>query len=78
MFLKYNLDALFAFTHAPGSSAYNPVERRMAQLSKDTTGLILPFDTYGTQMKRLILTWRKRTLLGCFMVLFQGFHLKTR
>ena len=50
VFLKYNLDALFVFTHAPGSSAYNRVERRMAPLSKDTTGLILPFETYGTHM----------------------------
>ena len=50
MFLKYNLDALFVFTHAPGSSAYNSVERRMAPLSKDTAGLVLPFDTYGTHM----------------------------
>ena len=50
MFLKYNLDALFVFTHVPGSSAYNPVERRMAPLSKHTAGLILPFNTYGTHL----------------------------
>ena len=33
-FKKMNLDACFIFTRAPGSSAYNPVERRMAPLSK--------------------------------------------
>ena len=46
-----NLDAIFLFTHAPGSSAYNPVERRMAPLSKDTAGIILPFDTFGSQLE---------------------------
>ena len=56
MFFKYNLDALFVFTHA--------------------TGMILPFDTYGihlvSQMKRLILTWRQRTLkVGMFYGTFQ-------
>ena len=50
VFLKYSFDALFIFTHAPGGSAYNPVERRMAPLSKDTSGLILPFDTYATHL----------------------------
>ena len=50
VFLKYNLDALLVFTHASGSSAYNPVERRMAPLSKETAGLILPFDTFGTHL----------------------------
>ena len=50
VFLKYNLDALFVFTHAPGSSAYNPAERKMAPLSKDTAGLVLPFDIFGTHL----------------------------
>ena len=50
VFLKYNLHALFAFTHAPGSSVYNPVERRMTPLSKDTAGLTLPLDTHGTHL----------------------------
>ena len=47
-FENHNLDAVFVFTHAPGSNAYNPVERRMAPLSKDTAGIILPFDTFGS------------------------------
>ena len=33
-----------------GSSTYNPVERRMAPLTKDTSGVILPFDTFGTHL----------------------------
>ena len=47
-FENHNLDAVFVFTHAPGSNSYNPVERRMAPLSKDTAGIILPFDTFGS------------------------------
>lgn len=37
-------------THAPGQSAYNAVERRMAPLSKALTGVILPFDKYGSHL----------------------------
>ena len=37
-------------THAPGSSAYNPVERRMTPFSKHTAGIILPFDTFGNHL----------------------------
>ena len=37
-FENNDLDAVFVFIHAPGSSAYNPVERRMAPLTKDTAG----------------------------------------
>ena len=32
-FENNDLDAVFVFTHAPGSSACNPVERQMAPLS---------------------------------------------
>ncbi|CAF1379909.1 unnamed protein product [Rotaria sp. Silwood1] len=49
-FRKYNLDALFVLTHAPGQSAYNVVERRMAPLSHDLAGLILPHDHFGTHL----------------------------
>lgn len=48
--MNYDLDAVFIFTHAPGNSAYNKVKRRMAPLSKDTAGIILPFDTYGNNL----------------------------
>ena len=34
----------------PGQSAYNIVESRMAPLSHDITGLILPYDFYGSHL----------------------------
>ena len=40
-------------THAffrPGQSAYNIVEHRMAPLSHDMAGLILPHDFYGSHL----------------------------
>ncbi|KAK3737710.1 hypothetical protein RRG08_023108 [Elysia crispata] len=49
-FKQLNLDACFIFSHAPGSSAYNPVERRMAPLSKMTASIILPFDSFGSHL----------------------------
>ena len=49
-FENNDLDAVFVFTHSPGSSAYNPVERRMTPLSKDTAGIILHFDTFGNHL----------------------------
>jgi len=51
-FLRYDLDALFIVTHAPGQSAYNIVERRMAPLSHDLAGLILPHDHYGSHLDK--------------------------
>ncbi|CAF3380058.1 unnamed protein product [Rotaria socialis] len=49
-FKKYNLDALFVLTYAPGQSAYNIVESRMAPLSHDLAGLVLPHDYYGSHL----------------------------
>ncbi|CAF3745929.1 unnamed protein product [Rotaria sp. Silwood1] len=49
-FKKYNLDALFVLTHAPGQSAYNIVESRMAPLSHDLAGLTLPYDHFGSHL----------------------------
>ena len=49
-FKNYNLDALFVATHAPGMSAYNYVERRMAPLSKELAGLVLPHESCGTHL----------------------------
>lgn len=49
-FKTYNLDALFLITNAPGRSAYNRVERRMAPLSRELAGLILPHDHYGSHL----------------------------
>ena len=49
-FLKHNLDAFFISTNAPGRSAFNRVERRMAPLSKELAGLILPHDKMGSHL----------------------------
>jgi len=51
-FLKFNLDALFIATNAPGRSAFNPVERRMAPLSRQLSGVILPHEHYGTHLDK--------------------------
>lgn len=49
-FKKYDFDAIFIATNAPGRSPYNRVERRMAPLSKQLSGVILKHDTYGTHL----------------------------
>ncbi|CAF0952093.1 unnamed protein product [Adineta ricciae] len=49
-FKKYNLDAFFIISEAPGQAAFNVVERRLACLSKDLTGLVLPHDYFGTHL----------------------------
>jgi hypothetical protein len=49
-FKQYNLDALFIATNAPGRSAFNPVERRMAPLSRQLSGVILPHENFGTHL----------------------------
>ena len=49
-FQENSLDALFVACHVPGHSAYNAVERRMAPLSRDLSGLILPHDHYGSYL----------------------------
>ena len=36
--------------NAAGLSAFNPVERRMAPLSHDLCGIILPHDSFGTHL----------------------------
>lgn len=51
-FIKYDLDSLFVVTHAPGQSAYNIVERRMAPLSRDLAALILPHDHFGSHLDK--------------------------
>lgn len=48
--MQHNLDALFLATNAPGRSAFNRVERRMAPLSRELAGLILPHDHYGSHL----------------------------
>ena len=50
IFKIHDLDALFVLAHAPGQSAFNAVERRMAPLSHDLSGLILLHDYFGTHL----------------------------
>jgi hypothetical protein len=49
-FLDNDLDAFFVATNAPGRSAYNRVERRMAPLIRELSGLILPHEHYGSHL----------------------------
>lgn len=49
-FIAHNLDLMVAVTNAPGRSAYNRAERRMAPLSRLLSGLILPHDHYGSHL----------------------------
>lgn len=49
-FVKQNLDVLIIATNAPHRSAFNRAERRMAPLSKDLSGLILPHDHFGSHL----------------------------
>ena len=50
LFQEHNLDALFIATNAPGRSAYNRVERRMAPLSKDLSGVVLEHQFFGNHL----------------------------
>jgi len=49
-FLENELDALILATNAPGHSAFNRVERHMAPLSRELSGLILPHEHFGTHL----------------------------
>lgn len=49
-FKSYDLDAVYLFTNAPGRSAYNRCERRMAPLSRSLSGVILPHDHFGSHL----------------------------
>ena len=44
------LDVYLTGTNAPHYSAYNRVEHRMAPLSRELAGLVLPQDHYGTHL----------------------------
>lgn len=44
------MDAIFIATNAPGRSAFNKVERRMAPLSRELSGVVLPHDYYGSHL----------------------------
>jgi hypothetical protein len=49
-FKRHNLDAIFIARYAPGQSALNASERRVAPLSHDVSGLILPYDSLGSHL----------------------------
>ena len=49
-FKKYNLDAFILVTQAPGQSIFNIAERRLALLSHDLSGLVLPHNYFGTHL----------------------------
>lgn len=49
-FSQFNLDALFVATNASGRSAFNRVERRMAPLSRELSGVILPHEHFGSHL----------------------------
>ncbi|CAG8827039.1 33750_t:CDS:1, partial [Racocetra persica] len=49
-FDKYDLDTIIVACFAPHQSASNLVERRIAPLSHDLAGIILPHDTFGTYL----------------------------
>lgn len=49
-FIEYKFDVFIICTNAPGRSAFNRVERRMAPLSKELAGVILPHDTFGSHL----------------------------
>ena len=49
-FNTHVVDGIFVFSNAPSFSAFNKVERRMAPLSKDTAGIVLPFDKFGSHL----------------------------
>ena len=50
LFKQLNLDVLLHGVNASGLSAFNPIERRMAPLSHDLAGIILPHDTFGDHL----------------------------
>lgn len=50
------MDAIFVATNAPGRSAYNRIERRMAPLSRQLSGVIIPHDHFGSHLNNRCIT----------------------
>lgn len=50
LFKYFKLDALFVACNAPGLSAFNPIERKMASFSRVLGGLVLPHDHLGSHL----------------------------
>jgi hypothetical protein len=69
-FLSHDLDGFFVATNAPGRSAFNRVERKMAPLSRELSSLILPHDHFGThldnQRRTIDLDLKKKKLCICW------------
>jgi hypothetical protein len=74
-FLSHNLDAIYIATNAPGRSAFNRVERRMAPLSKEISVVILPHETFGSHLdnegKTVDLEFEKKNVEAAGKVLTQ-------
>ena len=49
-FCEHNLDAYFVVTNATGRSTFKHVERRMSNLDKELSCVILPHDHFGTHL----------------------------
>ena len=49
-FVSEGLNALFIATNAPGRSAFNRYERRMAPFSKELSGVILDHEHFGSHL----------------------------
>lgn len=49
-FKKHDLDGLFIVTNAPGRSTFDRVERRIAPLSAQLSGVILSHDACGSHL----------------------------
>ncbi|RGB32785.1 hypothetical protein C1646_762499 [Rhizophagus diaphanus] len=50
LFRSLDLDYLTVRTHAPGQSAYNPVERSIASLSEKLASITLPIEEFGSHL----------------------------
>ena len=50
LFIDLDLDCLIIALHPEGLSAFNPVERRMAPLSRELTGVIFDHLHYGNHL----------------------------
>ena len=49
-FKDHDIDYLIAACNAAGSSAFHFIERRMAPLSKELPGIVMPHDSFGTHL----------------------------
>ena len=50
LFKELNVHVLLHGVNAAGLSAFNPVEQRMAPLSHELAGFVLPHNVYGNHL----------------------------